>query len=75
MNSEQMRSLYGQSRLLWLICPLVLYWTTRLWLMASRGHLDDDPVIFALKDRTSLAVGAACGGVVLLASLFAKAGS
>ena len=75
MNSDQMRSLYGQSRVLWLVCPLVLYWITRLWLLANRGRLDDDPVIFALRDRVSLGLGAACGGVVLLASLFATVGS
>jgi hypothetical protein len=75
MNSDQMRSLYGQSRVLWLVCPLVLYWITRLWLLANRGHLDDDPVLFALRDRVSLGLGAACGGVVLLASLFATVGS
>lgn len=72
MNSEQMRSLYGDSRLLWLVCPIVLYWITRLWLLANRGQLDEDPVVFALKDRTSLGIAAACGLVVLLASLFAE---
>lgn len=72
MNSDQMRSLYGESRLLWLICPIVLFWITRLWLLANRGQLDEDPVVFALKDRTSLGVGAVSCVVVLLASLFAK---
>jgi len=75
MNSEQMRAIYGQSRLLWLICPIVLFWITRLWLLASRGQLDEDPVVFAIEDRTSLGVGAACGVVVLLASMFAKGAS
>jgi len=75
MNSDQMRSLYGQSRLLWLVCPLILYWITRLWLLANRGHLDDDPVLFALRDRVSLGLGAACGVVVLLAGLFARVAS
>jgi 4-hydroxybenzoate polyprenyltransferase len=69
MNSDQMRALYGQSRMLWLICPLVLYWVTRLWLLASRGQLDEDPVVFALRDRISLIVGGACAIVVLLTSL------
>jgi hypothetical protein len=35
-----------------------------VWLLASRGELDDDPVVFALRDRISLAVGA---GVLALA--------
>jgi hypothetical protein len=72
MNSEQMRMLYGDSRMLWLVCPLVLFWITRLWLLANRGQLDEDPVVFAISDRLSLAVGAACGTVLLLSNLFAK---
>ena len=75
MNSDQMRSIYGESRLLWLVCPLVLYWITRLWLLANRGRLDDDPMVFAFRDRTSLCTGAACGVVVLMASLFARVAS
>jgi hypothetical protein len=72
MNSDQMRAIYGQSRLMWLVCPLVLYWITRLWLLANRGLLNEDPVVFALTDRISLGVGAVCGAVVVLASLFSR---
>jgi hypothetical protein len=71
MNSDQMRAIYGPSRLLWLICPIMLFWITRLWLLANRGLLDEDPVVFAIKDRTSLGVGVVCGVVVILASIFA----
>jgi 4-hydroxybenzoate polyprenyltransferase/phosphoserine phosphatase len=74
MNSEQMRYLYGGSRLLWLICPLVLYWITRLWLLANRGQVDEDPVVFALTDKPSVAIGAVCGLIVALASILAKDG-
>lgn len=68
MNSDQMRSLYGESRLLWLVCPLVMYWITRLWLLARRGELDEDPVVFAIHDRGSLAVAAACAGLIVAAA-------
>jgi len=68
MNSPEMRAIYGDSRSLWLICPLVLYWVTRLWLLAKRGHLDDDPVVFAIRDRPSLAIAAICGILVLVSS-------
>ena len=52
-RSPVVNSLYGSSaELLWL-CPLVLYWLTRVWLLAGRGELDDDPVLFAVRDRTS----------------------
>lgn len=66
MNSPEMHAIYGDSRSLWLICPLVLYWVTRLWLLARRGQLDDDPVVFAVRDRQSLVIAAVCGCLVLL---------
>jgi 4-hydroxybenzoate polyprenyltransferase len=56
MNSNQMRLLWGDGRLLWPICPLTLYWVTRLWLLARRGQLDEDPILFALRDRVSLGI-------------------
>lgn len=52
--------LYGNPNWLWAV-PLLLYlWQMRVWLLAHRGMLDDDPIVFALKDRTSLALGAGC---------------
>jgi 4-hydroxybenzoate polyprenyltransferase/phosphoserine phosphatase len=66
MNSPEMHAIYGDSRSLWLICPLMLYWVTRLWLLARRGQLDDDPVVFAVRDRQSLAIAAVCGCLVLV---------
>jgi len=52
--------LYGDPSWLWAV-PLLLYlWQMRVWLLAHRGVLDDDPIVFALKDRTSLALGAGC---------------
>ena len=51
-------ALYQHAARLWLIVPLLLYWLTRVWLLASRGELDDDPVVFAMRDGVSLAVGA-----------------
>lgn len=56
--------LYHRPRLLWLIVPLMLLWLNRVWLLASRGQLDEDPVAFALTDRMSLLMGIA---VLLLA--------
>lgn len=59
--------LYRHAARLWLIVPLLIYWLNRVWLLASRGELDDDPVVFAMRDGVSLAVGAAVAGVALLA--------
>lgn len=56
MESDPMRRIYGESRLPWLICPLFLYWITRVWLLTHRGELDEDPVVFALHDRLSFVI-------------------
>jgi 4-hydroxybenzoate polyprenyltransferase/phosphoserine phosphatase len=69
MNSPEMHTLYGESRLLWLICPLVLYWITRVWLLVHRGHLDEDPVVFAIRDRVSLCIAGVCFCLVIIAGL------
>jgi len=53
LNSSEVAVLYQHVALLWLLCPLLMYWTGRIWLLASRSLVDDDPVMFALRDRTS----------------------
>lgn len=59
--------LYRHASRLWLVVPLLIYWLNRVWLLASRGNLHEDPVVFAMRDRMSLAVGAAVALVALLA--------
>jgi len=59
--------LYRQPRLLWLIVPLMILWLNRVWLLASRGVLDEDPVAFALTDRMSQWIGIAVAVIALLA--------
>ncbi len=44
--------------LIWGSCALMLYWMQRLWRLAGAGRIADDPVMFALRDRRSLVVGA-----------------
>jgi 4-hydroxybenzoate polyprenyltransferase/phosphoserine phosphatase len=51
-------ALYRQPQLIWLACPLLLFWVTRTWLLTHRGQMHDDPVVFAIKDKTSLLVAA-----------------
>jgi 4-hydroxybenzoate polyprenyltransferase len=59
--------LYKHAGRLWLIVPLMLFWLYRVWLLGSRGEMDDDPVIFALRDRVSLAVGVCVLAVAIFA--------
>jgi 4-hydroxybenzoate polyprenyltransferase len=60
--------LYPVPRFLWLLCPLLMYWVTRVWFIARRRALADDPILFALKDRVSWYSLLAAGLMVLLAS-------
>ena len=53
ISSPEMGERYARPELLWLICPLLIYWLGRITLLANRGAVDDDPVVFALNDRTS----------------------
>jgi 4-hydroxybenzoate polyprenyltransferase len=66
-NSEQVRLLYERPAVLLTICPLLLYWISRFWLLAHRGEMHHDPVAFALRDPASYAVGIAVLGVAWLA--------
>ncbi|MDB5294026.1 MAG: UbiA prenyltransferase [Phycisphaerales bacterium] len=59
--------LYAEPIFLWLLCPLLMYWVTRVWFVAGRGQLDDDPILFAVRDRVSWATLAAAAGLVLAA--------
>lgn len=68
VSSNAVEALYTTPGLLWLIAPLLLYWITRIWLLANRGQIDADPVTAALKDAPSYAVGAACASILLMAS-------
>ena len=52
--TDQAPRLYGRGEVLWFLCPLLLYWTSHIWLMAHRGRMPGDPLEFATKDRTSL---------------------
>lgn len=58
INSPDVAKLYGEPRLLWFICPGLLYWVSEIWLITARGGMNEDPIIYALKDLKSWVVGA-----------------
>jgi len=60
-------ALYRHPGWMWLIDPLMLLWLNRVWLLASRGEMDEDPVVFAVTDRVSILIGIAVLIVALLA--------
>jgi 4-hydroxybenzoate polyprenyltransferase len=66
MSSPQMMALYSHPIRLWLICPLLMYWISRVLVLSNRGELHDDPVVFAITDRVSLLTGALVVAVVAI---------
>jgi len=61
LTSPDVTELYAEPAMLWGICPILLYWLSRMVMVAHRGGMHDDPIVFAVKDRTSWI----CGGLVL----------
>jgi 4-hydroxybenzoate polyprenyltransferase len=59
INGRDVAALYHHPYRMWLIAPLLILWLSRVWLLASRGLLNEDPVVFALSDRMSLLLGLA----------------
>ena len=58
LQSPEVTVLYHRPEALWLICPVLLYWFGRIWIVAGRGMMHSDPIVFAVRDRTSLLVAA-----------------
>ena len=53
INTDTAQTLYGRYELMWILCPLLLYWIGHIWLIAHRGKMPDDPVVFAIRDPVS----------------------
>lgn len=70
IDSHTVKALYSSPRHLWLLCPVLLLWLGRVWLITGRGEMHDDPVVFALKDHISWLIFAAGGAVMLSATFF-----
>lgn len=57
VNSKEVLGLYKRPEMLWAIAPMLLYWITRIWFVAHRGKMHDDPIVFTAKDPVSYVVG------------------
>ena len=57
INSPEIEPLYHRPKAIWMLCVLMLYWISRVWMTAHRGGMHDDPVVYALRDRVSLGLG------------------
>lgn len=68
INSREVTALYTHPSLLWLGCPILLYWITRMWFLAHRGLVAGDPIVVALRDRVSVSLGILMAVFMALAS-------
>ena len=68
INNPLVSALYKHPARLWLLVPILILWLCRIWLKASRGELDEDPVVYALTDKRSLLLGLFSVAVVLYAA-------
>src|SRR6478735_7608511 len=68
VESSAVRVQYREPAVLWLVLPALLYWLGRIWLLAGRGQMQEDPVKFALRDRQSLV----CVAIVALIAALAR---
>jgi 4-hydroxybenzoate polyprenyltransferase len=69
-QSNLVETLYRSPSVLWLLCPVMLYWITRVWFLARRRKLTEDPILFAMRDKVSLMAV----GVILLILVVASVG-
>ncbi len=67
ISSKEVLLLYTHADVLWLVCPVMLYWISRVWMLAYRNRMDDDPVVFAVKDPKSYVMAAMIGAILFFA--------
>ncbi|MBB26072.1 MAG: prenyltransferase [Geminicoccus sp.] len=67
VNSSAVVELYAHPKALWGVCAILLYWITHTLVAVHRGHMHDDPVIYAAKDRISQICLMIILGLVLVA--------
>ncbi len=68
IESEKVRQMYVHPEILWLICPLLLYWIGRIWMKTGRGEMHEDPIVFAIRDKVSIITLFLCFLIVLVAT-------
>lgn len=68
IHSDVTKRLYAHPGWLWLLVPALLYWMSRVWVLVGRGEMDEDPIVFAARDRLTWALAVATGAVLLMAA-------
>ncbi|MCY4524791.1 MAG: hypothetical protein OXB84_08635, partial [Halobacteriovoraceae bacterium] len=66
-NSKEIMSMYKNPIFLWSSLPILIYWILRIFLLGNRGIINEDPVKFIIKDKTSFFIALLLLGLVILA--------
>jgi len=64
ISNPQTSLLYAHALRLWLVVPVLLLWLSQVWMLASRGEMHDDPVVWAITSKRSLLLGAVMVAIV-----------
>lgn len=72
LHGETVVKLYQRPEFIWASVPMVLFWVSWIWIKAHRGLMDDDPIVFGMKDKTSLLIGALVVATFVLATLWER---
>lgn len=68
ISSEDVSRFYSIPEALWLLCPILLYWVSRIVMNTHRGRMTDDPIVYAAKDRVSIGAVLLSAAIVIAAS-------
>jgi hypothetical protein len=64
INDAKTNLLYEHPIRLWMVVPVLLLWLSQVWMLASRGDMHDDPVVYAITDKRSLLLGVLMAAVI-----------
>lgn len=70
INSETVFESYRRPEALWILCPMMLYWISRMWVLTRRGEMHEDPVVFTLKDKRTYLLGAIAAAAMAIAAFW-----
>ncbi len=60
IQDQKIFELYKEPKIMWLFIPCIFFWISYVWFKASKGKVNDDPIIFAIKDKISILIGVIC---------------
>lgn len=70
ITSDEVIRLYASPQVLWLVGPPLLYWIMMMWVVAHRGELDSDPIVYTVTDRTSYVIAAIVAALTAAAAVW-----